>query len=322
VNLAAGTTVSVTVHTASGDVECPSYGTISYAEPKDVELEESGELTALYIESGNYVAKGSVIARLKSDSLEKELKAANDAYQDRLDALKDAEDNYENTVAARENQVDGVETAQAELDNAIKAAEDYVITSPVSGVILEKHYKAGDTYGNDDNRKLMVVADMSKMVFTINVDELDISNIQVGQSVNVTADALPGEIIQGTITTVSKIGDAQNGVTGYPVEITITEPGNLMSGMNVTAEIVVGSVNDVLIAPTSAIFLIDGLYYATIVTPPANEGEPETEEQVPVTVGLHNDEFYEIVDGLKEGDILRDSGIGSSSGDDMMYYGW
>ncbi len=320
VNLAAGTTVSVTVHTDSGDVECPSFGTVTYAEPKAVELEEGGEITALYVENGNHVSKGSVVARLRSEALEKELKNAESAYRDRVDALKDAQDNYDNAVASRDNQLDGVETAQAELDNAIKSAEDYVITSPVTGVILEKHYKAGDTYGNDDNKKLMVVADMSKMVFSMNVDELDISNIQLGQTVNVTADALPGEMIQGTITTASKIGNAENGVTGYPIQITIDEPGNLMSGMNVTAEIVVGSVQDAVIAPASAIFLIDGAYYATIVTPGKNEGDPETEEQVPVTVGLHNDEFYEIIDGLKEGDILRDSGIGSSNEDEMMYY--
>lgn len=329
INLAAGTTVSVTVHTAEGDVECPSYGTITYVEPEDIELEEAGEVTAVYVESGNYVEKGTIIAKLQSDSLEKELKAANDAYQAKLDALSSAQDaleaaqdSYDSTVADRENAVDGVSNAENELETVIKAAEDYTITSPVSGVILEKYYKTGDTYGNDDNKKLMVVADMSSMVFSINVDELDISNIEVGQTVNITADALPGEMLTGTVTAVSKIGNAENGVTGYPVEVTIYDIGNLMSGMNVTAEINVGSVQDVIVAPASAIFMIDGMYYATVVTPAENEGDPETETQVQVEVGLHSSDFYEIKSGLNEGDVLRDSGIGSDGGDDMYYYGW
>lgn len=324
VNLAAGTIVSVTVHTKNGDVDCPTTGSVSYAEPKEAEIEESGTVEALYAENGNYVEKGAVLAILSSESLEKELKAAQESYNDAVDAvsdakdsLKSAQDNYDATVSAKDNYIEAVESAQADLDAVRKTAEDYVITSPVSGVILEKYYKSGDTFGNDDNnRNLMVVADMSTMVFTINVDELDISNISEGQSVTVMADALPGEIIEGVVTTVSKIGNAENGVTGYPVEVTIYSPGNLMSGMNVTAEIRVGSVADAILAPASAVFLIDGMYYATIVTPAEEEGGAETEEQVNIEVGLHNNEFYEIKSGLNEGDVVRDNGI---SGNDTMY---
>ena len=329
--LAAGTTVSVTVHTASGDIECPTFGTVSYAEPKDVALAEGGEIVELLAENGNAVQEGEIIARLRSEELEKELETAEQSYRDALAALddekntlQDRREDYSEALTERESDNDAVKEAQTDLENAIKAAEDYTIKSPVTGVILEKHYKAGDTYGSDSTDKtLMVVADMTSMVFTINVDELDISNIREGQEVNVTADALPGQMFKGTITTASKIGSGDNGVSAYPVEITVTEPGDLMSGMNVTAEIVMGSVEDVLMAPSSAIFMMDGMYYATIVTPSDDPEIPEQEEQVQVTVGLHNESFYEITDGLKEGDILRDSGLGSDDGmmGDMMVYG-
>ncbi len=319
VNLAEGTTASVTVHTASGDVQCPTKGTAVYAQPKEVVLEEGGEIISLLAEDGNHVEKGTVIAKLKSESLETELKNAKEAYQDAIDALKDAEDSYENALAAKDSQADSVETAQAELDTALKAAEDYVITSPISGVVLEKHYKTGDTFGNDENKVLMVIADMSKMTFSINVDELDVSNVWVDQEVNIMCDALPGESIMGRVTKVSKIGSGENGVTGYPAEIIIDEPGNLMSGMNVTATIMVGSVSDVLVAPASAIFLIDGSYYATIVT--VGEDGNETETQTEVKVGLHNNEFFEIVEGLKEGDVLRDTGMVPSGMDEYGMYG-
>ncbi len=323
VKLAAGTAVSVTVHTAEGDVECPTYGTVSYAEPKSIELDEDGEVVGIYVKSGNYVQKGEIIAKLSSDALQTELKNAEDAYQAKVDALSDAEDSVNDMTDAYDNALDGITDAENSLETVRKEVEDYTITSPVSGVILEKYYKAGDTYGSDDsNKKLMVVADMSKMVFSINVDELDISNIQLGQQVNITADALPGEMISGTVTTVSKIGNAENGVTGYPVEITIYDTGNLMSGMNVTAEINVGSVQDVIVAPATAIFMIDGEYYATVVTPGETEDGGETETQVRLEVGLHSSELYEIKSGLSEGDILRDSGIGSDDEDDAYMYGW
>lgn len=312
VNLAEGTTASVTIHTASGDIQCPTKGTIVYAQPKEVLIEEPGELVSLLAEDGNSVQKGDIIAKIKSDSLEKELKNAEEALSDAEDALRSAKD-------AKESQSDSIETARAELDTVLKAAEDYVITSPISGVVLEKYYKAGDTFGNDENKVLMVIADMSKMTFSINVDELDVSNVWVDQEVSVMCDALPGEYIMGRVTKVSKIGSGENGVTGYPAEIIIDEPGNLMSGMNVTATIMVGSVSDVLVAPASAIFLIDGAYYATVVT--TGEDGTETETQVEVGVGLHNNEFFEITDGLKEGDVLRDTGMVSSEMGEEMYYG-
>lgn len=340
--MAAGTNVSVTVHTAYGDVESPGYGAVSYPEPKEVLIPEAGELTMLVAENGNTVAAGATIARIQSDELDNQiesdslayqsaldtLESRRDALQDRLDAVQerkedvdDSREAYNELLNEETMEDDAIKSAQTQLDNAIKSAEDYVIKSPVTGVVLEKHFKAGDTYGSDsNNRTLMVVADMTTMIFSINVDELDISNVHLGQAVNITADALPGQMFQGEITKVSKIGSGESGVTGYPIEITITDPGELMSGMNVTAEIVVGSVEDVLMAPSSAIFMMDGTYYATIVTPSDNPDEPEQEEQVQVTVGLHNESFYEIVDGLKEGDILRDSGIGSDDG--MMEMEW
>lgn len=350
--LAAGTNVSVTVHTAYGDVESPGSGAVSYPEPKEVLIPEAGELTMLAAENGNTVAAGAVIARVHSDALDSQIEADSntyqsaldtlesrrDALQDRLDAVQerkdavedsreavaDAQEDYNDLLKEEAIEDDAVKSAQTQLDNAIKKAEDYVIKSPVTGIVLEKHFKAGDTYGSDSsNKTLMVVADMTTMIFNINVDELDISNIKLGQTVNITADALPGQMFQGEITKASKIGSGESGVTGYPVEISITEPGELMSGMNVTAEIVVGSVEDVLIAPASAIFMIDGMYFATVVTPSDDPEAPEQEEQVQVNVGLHNESLYEIVDGLNEGDVLRDSGLGSD--DDMMggmMYGW
>ncbi len=349
--LAAGTNVSVTVHTARGDVESPGFGAISYPEPKEILIPEAGELTVLNAENGNTVRAGDIIARVHSEALDSQiesdsnsyqsaldaLESRRDALQDRLDAVQerkdavedsregvtDAQENYNDLLKEESIEDDAIKTAQTQLDNAIKKAEDYVIKSPVTGVILEKHFKAGDNYGSDSSDKtLMVVADMTTMIFTINVDELDISNVQLGQAVNITADALPGQMFQGEITKVSKIGSGESGVTGYPIEISITEPGELMSGMNVTAEIVVGSVEDVLMAPSSAIFMMDGMYYATIVTPSDDPEAPEQEEQVQVTVGLHNESFYEIIDGLKEGDVLRDSGLGSDDGMGGMMMGW
>ena len=77
------------------------------------------------------------------------------------------------------------------------------------------------------------------MVFNLEVDELEISKIELGQTANITADALPDETFTGEVTKIANEGTSQNGVTTYKVELTISEPGNLISGMNVNAEIIV-----------------------------------------------------------------------------------
>ena len=67
----------------------------------------------------------------------------------------------------------------------------------------------------------------------------DISKIQLGQSVDVVADALEDQVFVGTITQIIQEGESQNGVTTYPVEVVIDTPGDLMIGMNVTATVIV-----------------------------------------------------------------------------------
>ena len=62
------------------------------------------------------------------------------------------------------------------------------------------------------------------MKFTMDVDELDIAKIQLGQSVDVVADALEDQVFIGTITQIIQEGESQNGVTTYPVEVVIDTP--------------------------------------------------------------------------------------------------
>ena len=87
----------------------------------------------------------------------------------------------------------------------------------------------------------------------MNVDELDISKVKVGQTVEITADALIGQSFTGTVDKVSINGTTANGVTTYPVTITIRDFGNLLPGMNVSAKILGETAKDVLCIPLDAV---------------------------------------------------------------------
>lgn len=230
--LTAGTTVGAGVSTSQGMVYSSGSGTIEDGTQTSLMAEVSGTVQTLYVKDGDYVTNGQIIAKLKSDSL---------------------------TNSQRENSL-SLRDSQLSLESNRKQLEDYRITSPISGTIITKNSKAGDKIDNSTASKvMMVVADMSKMKFTISVDELDVGDIALGQTAVVDADALPNQIFAATVTSIAGEGTiAGDGVTTYSVELTIDEPGELKSGMNVNANIVVAQVSNVLTIPEDALMSSNG----------------------------------------------------------------
>ncbi|MCH5187737.1 MAG: efflux RND transporter periplasmic adaptor subunit [Oscillospiraceae bacterium] len=258
VELPESTIVTATVHTASGDCSSSLTGSVYYPNPTTVNAEQQGKVQSIYVENGDWVRQGDIIAKLTSTNLQDALKTARQNYESAETSLQEAKNSYQDALTSLEN-------AQTSLEDRRSDAEDYTITAPISGVVLSKSYKAGDTIYGMNSTTMMVIADMSKMKFTISVDELDITSIALGQEVEVTSDALEGVELVGRITTISQMGTSQNGVTNYPVEVTIDEPGDLMSGMNVSAEIIVAEAKNVIRVPVDAVNYFNGGYYVTVV---------------------------------------------------------
>ena len=246
--------VTATVNTESGSISSASYGSVKYADPVTVNARQRGEVSKINFKNGDWVDEGQVIAVLKNSDLNDELRTAQQS-------LKEAQMNLTESLN--------------NLEDKEEEANEYIVTSPINGVILTKDYFAGDTINGQNAPALMVVADMSKMKFTISADELDIAKIQLGQSVTVTADALSNQRLRGTITAVSKLGTASNGVTNYPIEVTIDYPGELMPGMNVSAQIIVEQSYNSLYLPVEAVEYYDGKYYVTVVGEVENMPEPQ-----------------------------------------------
>lgn len=104
-------------------------------------------------------------------------------------------------------------------------------------------------YGRGFHGTLCTICDLSYLEMTLNVDELDISDVEVGQIVTITADAVEDTVYTGVVTNVSVAGNTSGGIATYPVTIRIDETDGLRPGMNVDAEIVISSAEDVLAVP-------------------------------------------------------------------------
>lgn len=271
------------------NMACNSSGTFDYLEQKTVTAETSGDVVSVNYTTGDKIDAGYVIASLESQSAEVTFK------QSEL-SLKDSE---------------------LALQNTYDQLEDYNITSPIDGTVIEKTSKAGDTLDSTTKSTTMaIIADMSQLTFDIDVDELDIGSIEVGQKVQVTADSLEGQTFEGTISNISKIGTSNDGVATYPVTVVMENSDGLMIGMNVNAEIVIESKEDVLQIPSSALnrgnrVLVkdeDGTKAASQKESsnktPAREEAPDGYTYVKVEIGISNTDYVEIVSGLEEGDIV------------------
>ena len=77
------------------------------------------------------------------------------------------------------------------MENTQKQLENYTITSPISGTVIDKEYKAGDTV--ESGKTLCTIYDLSYLEMTLNIDELDISTVEAGQTVQITAEAVEGK---------------------------------------------------------------------------------------------------------------------------------
>ncbi len=220
-----GTTLAATVHTGSGDVNSAGSGTIVGGSTSSVRAEVSGDVIYIGAKSGDYVKKGQLIAKLKNNSLVNNQKT--------------------NQLNVRSNQ---------------KTLDNYNITSPISGTVITKNSKAGDKIDNSNAQTvMMVVADVSKMKFTITVDELDIADIKMGQTAVVDADAIPDTTFEAKVTSIASEGTSSgDGVTTFTVELTIDEPGELKSGMNVNANILINEARNVITVPEDALMSVRG----------------------------------------------------------------
>lgn len=270
-----------------GGVDCAAGGAFSYAAQKTLSAKSSGELSALSIKEGDWVSDGQVVGAYKATDMDAQIENARLSLQSAELALQSTKD---------------------QLDS-------YTVTSPISGTIVELNYKVGDnvdptTAAAAGAGYLAIIYDMSTLTFEMKIDELDINKVQVGQEVEITADALEGQSFTGRVDKININGTTVNGVTTYPVTVVIDDPKSLLPGMNVSAEIVVERASDVLTVPVEAVERGAEGGTVTVALPGALNAEgtavvdPTKLEKRTVKLGRNDSANIEILEGLQAGDIV------------------
>ena len=254
----------------------------TYQREETVVAAASGTVSELCVREGSTVRQDDVLLRITGKDLDKQTK----------------------------NAADSLRAAELQMSSAEKTISHYTIDAPISGTIVDKKVKAGDKLSANDAamQNLCTIYDMSYLELKLNVDELKIRSLKVGQEVEITADAVPGETYKGTISSILVAGTTANGSTSYPVTVRIDEMGDLLPGMNASAKITTASVKNVLALPNAA--LVRGSYVlVTKDSPSAANAEtsmtaPDGYVYVKVTTGISDDDYIEVKSGLQEGDTI------------------
>ncbi|MBC7810574.1 MAG: HlyD family efflux transporter periplasmic adaptor subunit [Burkholderiales bacterium] len=210
--------------------------------------------------------------------------------QIQIDRLQNGPDEIERRIAEV-----NLELAHLSMEAAEVTLAQAELTAPFDGVIVENNLVIGELPPAGAGFQLM---DTTSYYVDLAVDETDIVDIQVGQTVQLSLDALPEANIVGTITRVALTPTQVGQVVTYTARVTLDPTlAAVRSGMTATATIVVSELDNVLMVRNRFIRIdrTTGQAYVTVI------GEEGLYEEVEVELGLRNDTFSEVISGLEPG---------------------
>lgn len=248
------------------------------------DISSTVEIQRILVTEGDYVTKGTPIFSIENKSADKLLRT----YKDSLDKAQES-----------------LESAKSKLESTQDTYDNYTVTAPISGKVIKKTVKVGDKISKNTtgNTVLAVIYDMSNYTFEMLVDELDVKSVKAGQSVNITADAVSGKTFSGTVTNVSLQSSTSNGVTNYPVTVTLNDGlDELLPGMNVDGVIILDEAKDVIAIPADSLMRGNTVYVKDDSVKEKIGNVPAGFRSVEVSAGLISKDYVEIKSGLTEGE--------------------
>ena len=206
-------------------------------------------------------------------------------------------------VSAAQGRVEAQQAVVAQTQERLSFA---ILRSPLSGVVMERLGDPGDYAESGD--ELMQIGDLSRLKVTINVSDLDLAQVTVGQPVTVRLDAFPTDALAGRITRIAPAADATSRLV--PVEITV-DNANERVGSGLLARVTLTATEgDRVTIPQAALELADSAAPPTVFIVETTDGETGTVQARPVELGQTTDDRLEVLSGLQPGEtyVVRSGG--------------
>ncbi len=264
--------------------------------------EVTGTIESVNVAEGDTVEAGAVLLTIKNDDLDKAVRDAELAVRDAKLNLESAVNDYNTLVDAYnagseigDSEFDkasfAIETAknavsdqQEAYDQAVAGAEKRTVRAPSAGSVVVMNAQVGASVADATSKGgLIQIADLSQMVVKVQVNEVDISKVSVGQAATATFSALPGVALDAQVTRIATVSSASDssdgylygssGVVTYDVSLLIPNPvAELKPGMTANVDIMLQSVADTLMVPASCVGADgSGKSFVVVVSDPATQ---------------------------------------------------
>lgn len=248
-------------------------GTLQPIDKVTVGAEVSGRVDEVLVDFNHKVKKGQVIARINTDELRARMVQARAGVQQAQANLAKAENDlkragelqkqgfvsasaYDQALATRDVARASIANARATADQAEANLAKAEIRSPIDGIVLSRKIDRGQTVAASFQTPEMfiIASDLTKLELTINIDEADIGEVEVGQDATFTVDAYPARTFEAKVMELRNAATTISNVVTYEGVLSVdNKDGKLKPGMTATADITVNVAQDVISVPNGAL---------------------------------------------------------------------
>lgn len=248
----------------------------------------------------------------EADADSEECAAANKGVRSAEKAVKTAQKAYDAAVSQAKEAKDATSEYATKIKELQKAINSATITSPVDGIVIGLSVNKGSIIAEG---LIASIQESEDYKVTVNISESQILKVKTGMRVSLTVVATGDRVYKGTVTKVVKIaGSTESGDVGYSAVITIDDKNtDLLIGMTAKCKIILKEANASLAIPYDTVFEDnDGKNYVYKLE---QSGDKYKVTYAYVTVGTKGSYYYEISDGLAEGDLVLSSSLSYNNGD-------
>ena len=303
-----------------------SSGTVEPEEETMVKSEIDGRIERIFVKEGDGVEKDTKLIKLDTRSIEAELDEAQRRYEKqklelkkikrdvkRLSAL--AEDKFARESDYLDAQTDlriaqlELEIREARLESVLDDKDKALIKAPLQGTVLSLNVNEGEVITGassvSNGTELLKIANLDKLEIELDLNEIDVNKVSVGQKASIHFDAVEDKTFEGTIRKISPNAKQENNTHTFPVTVSINSVDpTIKPGISAKVVFLIDRAEEVLGVPLSAVFIAEGKdkqkpdrFLFTIENEP---GQPKRYRKYMVKVGLSDDQYIEITDGFDE----------------------
>ncbi len=291
------------VSASRGDIQ-QTYRTITTLEAENdaqVVARSTGLLQTIFVEEGDMVKKGQLLAQLDIEQLSLEvaqLEATSNKLKKELDRQQSLYSRKLTSSDALDRATYEYQSQQAQFQLSKLKLTYASIKAPISGIITERLVKTGNLIR--DNDLLFKIVDLTSLKAVLHLPENELANVKKGQNILLNIDALDNKIITGKIERIRPSIDTDTGTFKVVAELN-NENNFLKSGMFGKVEVVFDVHLNSLILEQQAVITQDNRSHVFVV-------KDNKAIQTPVTLGFRYNGLVEVIDGLSDADLVITTG--------------